>query len=238
MSLFFFIHFGAGLWQSRPLVQKKTRRRVVPNMAHTLTHTAQRQKRDYPCPTSCAKPLLVVLCDKLVCLCHSSQRPLFCDGARTGGVDSKHKTCIPPRPRETVAWLNGSHTPSFFFICAPTLTFCLPSITVRPIIPPCPLFFPFFHTTVTTRSGPTKPKQSSPTKTLHSSPYMPTVSISPIKVGELSFLILDCPSDTTLPAYIPVLEEQNVTDLVRICEGSPYSAQPLNAIGITVHDDM
>ncbi|KAG0341129.1 Protein tyrosine phosphatase type IVA 1 [Podila horticola] len=67
---------------------------------------------------------------------------------------------------------------------------------------------------------------------------MPTVSISPIKVGDLSFLILDCPSDTTLPAYIPVLEEHNVTDLVRICEGNPYSSQPLNAIGITVHDDM
>jgi len=67
---------------------------------------------------------------------------------------------------------------------------------------------------------------------------MPSVSISPIKVGELSFLILDCPSDMTLPAYIPVLEEHNVTDLVRICEGSPYSSQPLDAIGITVHDDM
>ncbi|KAG0038641.1 Protein tyrosine phosphatase type IVA 1 [Podila clonocystis] len=67
---------------------------------------------------------------------------------------------------------------------------------------------------------------------------MPTVSISPIKVSDLSFLILDCPSDTTLPAYIPVLEEHNVTDLVRICEGNPYSPQPLNAMGITVHDDM
>ncbi|KAG0328950.1 Protein tyrosine phosphatase type IVA 1 [Podila humilis] len=67
---------------------------------------------------------------------------------------------------------------------------------------------------------------------------MPTVSISPIKVGELSFLILDCPSDTTLPAYMPVLEEHNVTNLVRICEGTPYNSQPLNATGITVHDDM
>ncbi|KAG0301215.1 Protein tyrosine phosphatase type IVA 1 [Linnemannia gamsii] len=67
---------------------------------------------------------------------------------------------------------------------------------------------------------------------------MPRVSISPIQVGSLSFLILDCPSDTTLPAYLPVLEEHNVTDLVRICEGSPYDPKPLNAIGISVHDNM
>lgn len=67
---------------------------------------------------------------------------------------------------------------------------------------------------------------------------MPRVSISPIQVGSLNFLILDCPSDTTLPAYIPVLEEHNVTDLVRICEGSPYDPKPLNDIGIAVHDNM
>ncbi|KAF9906826.1 Protein tyrosine phosphatase type IVA 1 [Linnemannia zychae] len=67
---------------------------------------------------------------------------------------------------------------------------------------------------------------------------MSRFSISPIKVGELSFLILDCPSDKTLPAYIPIFEEHNVTDLVRICEGSPYNTQPLTSIGIVVHDDM
>jgi len=67
---------------------------------------------------------------------------------------------------------------------------------------------------------------------------MARFSISPIQVGALSFLILDCPSDQTLPAYIPIFEEHNVTDLVRICEGSPYSIQPLQAIGIQVHEDM
>ncbi|KAG0373433.1 Protein tyrosine phosphatase type IVA 1 [Mortierella sp. AD032] len=67
---------------------------------------------------------------------------------------------------------------------------------------------------------------------------MSRFSISPIKVGELSFLILDCPSDKSLPAYIPFFEEHNVTDLVRICEGSPYDTQPLTSIGIVVHDDM
>ncbi|KAF9083514.1 Protein tyrosine phosphatase type IVA 1 [Mortierella sp. GBA35] len=67
---------------------------------------------------------------------------------------------------------------------------------------------------------------------------MARFSISPINVGDLSFLILDCPSDQSLPAYIPVFEEHNVTDLVRICEGSPYNTQPLTSIGIVVHDDM
>ncbi|KAG0350554.1 hypothetical protein BGZ54_003751 [Gamsiella multidivaricata] len=67
---------------------------------------------------------------------------------------------------------------------------------------------------------------------------MPRVSISPIHVGDLNFLILDCPSDAVLPAYMPVLEENHVTDLVRICEGSPYNIKPLNDVGIRVHDDM
>ncbi|KAF9192820.1 Protein tyrosine phosphatase type IVA 1 [Haplosporangium sp. Z 767] len=67
---------------------------------------------------------------------------------------------------------------------------------------------------------------------------MPRVSISPIHVGAFKFLILDCPSDTTLSAYLPVLEEYHVTDLVRICEGSPYDPKPLNDVGIRVHDDM
>ncbi|KAI8357135.1 protein-tyrosine phosphatase-like protein [Mortierella sp. GBAus27b] len=67
---------------------------------------------------------------------------------------------------------------------------------------------------------------------------MPRVSISPIRVGELNFLILDCPSDATLHAYLPVLEEHKVTDLVRICEGSPYDPAPLTNLGIKVHDNM
>ncbi|KAF9173291.1 Protein tyrosine phosphatase type IVA 1 [Mortierella sp. AD011] len=67
---------------------------------------------------------------------------------------------------------------------------------------------------------------------------MPRVSISPIHVGQLNFLILDCPSDATLQAYLPVLEEHHVTDLVRICEGSPYDPKPLSDIGIKVHDNM
>ncbi|KAG0023368.1 hypothetical protein BGZ80_009595 [Entomortierella chlamydospora] len=67
---------------------------------------------------------------------------------------------------------------------------------------------------------------------------MARFNISPIKVDSLSFLILDCPSDETLFKYIPVLEEHNTTDLVRVCEGFPYNIQPLTDIGIKVHDDM
>ncbi|KAF9115198.1 Protein tyrosine phosphatase type IVA 1, partial [Mortierella sp. AM989] len=67
---------------------------------------------------------------------------------------------------------------------------------------------------------------------------MARFNISPIKFDTLSFLILDCPSDKTLPDYVPILEEHNTTDLVRLCEGSPYNIQPLTNIGIMVHDDM
>ncbi|KAG0357998.1 Protein tyrosine phosphatase type IVA 1 [Podila minutissima] len=67
---------------------------------------------------------------------------------------------------------------------------------------------------------------------------MARFSISPVQEGPLNFLILDCPSDQSLPYYIPVFKEHNVTDLVRICEGSPYKIQPLTDIGIKVHDDM
>lgn len=67
---------------------------------------------------------------------------------------------------------------------------------------------------------------------------MARFNISPIKFDSLSFLILDCPSDKTLPDYVPILEEHNTTDLVRLCEGSPYNIQPLTNIGIMVHDDM
>ncbi|KAG0211606.1 hypothetical protein BGX28_007657 [Mortierella sp. GBA30] len=66
----------------------------------------------------------------------------------------------------------------------------------------------------------------------------PRVSISPIHVGKLDFLILDCPSDTTIQSYLPILEEHNVTNLVRICEGSPYDPNPMIDAGIRVHDDM
>ncbi|KAF9366624.1 Protein tyrosine phosphatase type IVA 1 [Mortierella sp. NVP85] len=62
--------------------------------------------------------------------------------------------------------------------------------------------------------------------------------ISQISEGNLHFLILDCPSDATLPDYLPILEEHNVSDLVRICDGSPYQVEPLAKIGAEVHDNM
>ncbi|KAI8802021.1 protein-tyrosine phosphatase-like protein, partial [Cladochytrium replicatum] len=50
------------------------------------------------------------------------------------------------------------------------------------------------------------------------------------------FLILDCPSDETLPEYLPVLEDVNVTHIIRITENQMYNPQPLMDQGIAVHD--
>ncbi|CAM0137629.1 unnamed protein product [Umbelopsis sp. WA50703] len=53
------------------------------------------------------------------------------------------------------------------------------------------------------------------------------------------YLILDCPSEETLPKYLDVLKQQSVTDLVRICDAdNTYDAQRLEEHGITVHDDI
>ncbi|KAH7048009.1 protein-tyrosine phosphatase-like protein [Linnemannia elongata] len=49
------------------------------------------------------------------------------------------------------------------------------------------------------------------------------------------FLILDCPTDSTLPFYLQELKRNNVTDVVRCCEPT-YRAETLQAEGITVHD--
>jgi len=49
------------------------------------------------------------------------------------------------------------------------------------------------------------------------------------------FLILDCPTDSTLPFYLAELKRHNVTDVVRCCEPT-YRAETLQAENIAVHD--
>ncbi|EGC28692.1 hypothetical protein DICPUDRAFT_159842 [Dictyostelium purpureum] len=49
------------------------------------------------------------------------------------------------------------------------------------------------------------------------------------------FLIFDAPNDDNLPLYINELKKYNVTHLVRACDPT-YSTEPLQAIGIQVHD--
>jgi len=51
----------------------------------------------------------------------------------------------------------------------------------------------------------------------------------------IRFLILDCPTDSTLPFYLSELKRNNVTDVVRCCEPT-YRAETLQNEGITVHD--
>ncbi|KAK9688389.1 hypothetical protein K7432_014423 [Basidiobolus ranarum] len=63
--------------------------------------------------------------------------------------------------------------------------------------------------------------------------------ISIVQRAPHKFLILDCPSDKTLPSYIPQLVEHGVKDLVRISDANnSYNIQPLEEAGIQVHDEM
>ncbi|KAF9197596.1 Protein tyrosine phosphatase type IVA 1 [Haplosporangium sp. Z 27] len=59
--------------------------------------------------------------------------------------------------------------------------------------------------------------------------------IEPPMTKGIRFLILDCPTDSTLPFYLAELKRNNVTDVVRCCEPT-YSAATLEAQNISVHD--
>ncbi|KAF9977518.1 Protein tyrosine phosphatase type IVA 1 [Actinomortierella ambigua] len=59
--------------------------------------------------------------------------------------------------------------------------------------------------------------------------------IEPPMTKGIRFLILDCPTDSTLPFYLAELKRNNVTDVVRCCEPT-YRAETLQNQGIKVHD--
>ncbi|KAF9105331.1 Protein tyrosine phosphatase type IVA 1 [Mortierella sp. GBA35] len=59
--------------------------------------------------------------------------------------------------------------------------------------------------------------------------------IEPPMTRGIRFLILDCPTDSTLPFYLAELKRNHVTDVVRCCEPT-YRAESLLAEHITVHD--
>lgn len=59
--------------------------------------------------------------------------------------------------------------------------------------------------------------------------------LSFISYKNMNFLILDCPTDNTLPQYLKEFKRNHVTDVVRVCEPT-YSTNLLDANGITVHD--
>ncbi|PVU99986.1 hypothetical protein BB559_000247 [Furculomyces boomerangus] len=49
------------------------------------------------------------------------------------------------------------------------------------------------------------------------------------------FLIMDCPTDSTISLYLKEFSRLNVTDVVRVCE-STYNTERLIAAGISVHN--
>ncbi|KAG0303913.1 Protein tyrosine phosphatase type IVA 1 [Linnemannia gamsii] len=59
--------------------------------------------------------------------------------------------------------------------------------------------------------------------------------IEPPMTKGIRFLILDCPTDTTLPFYLAELKRNHVTDVVRCCEPT-YRTESLLAEHILVHD--
>jgi protein tyrosine phosphatase type IVA len=56
-----------------------------------------------------------------------------------------------------------------------------------------------------------------------------------IEHGRLRFLVIDCPTDGNLPAYLREFKAVNVTQLVRASE-SAYGTAPIVSAGIAVHD--
>ncbi|KAJ2719405.1 hypothetical protein GGI07_005231 [Coemansia sp. Benny D115] len=52
---------------------------------------------------------------------------------------------------------------------------------------------------------------------------------------DVRFLIMDCPTDSTIPLYLKEFARLNVTDVVRVCEPT-YNKQRLNDHGIRVLD--
>ncbi|KAF9932235.1 Protein tyrosine phosphatase type IVA 1 [Linnemannia zychae] len=59
--------------------------------------------------------------------------------------------------------------------------------------------------------------------------------IEPPMTKGIRFLILDCPTDSTLNFYLAELKRYHVTDVVRCCEPT-YRAEALQAEHIMVHD--
>jgi protein tyrosine phosphatase type 4A len=56
-----------------------------------------------------------------------------------------------------------------------------------------------------------------------------------VERGALRFLIIDCPTDANLEAYVKEMKNNNVCDLARACE-SHYSRERVAGDGVRVHD--
>jgi hypothetical protein len=51
----------------------------------------------------------------------------------------------------------------------------------------------------------------------------------------MKFLIIDCPSEDTLPVYLDILQQHEVCDLVRVCQPT-YNKDRVIERGIQLHD--
>ncbi|XP_013783044.1 protein tyrosine phosphatase type IVA 2-like [Limulus polyphemus] len=58
---------------------------------------------------------------------------------------------------------------------------------------------------------------------------------SEISFKNMRFLIMDRPTDSTIPGFLEELKKHNVKDLVRVCEAT-YKTDLLEHEGINVHD--
>ncbi|KAG0172328.1 Protein tyrosine phosphatase type IVA 1 [Apophysomyces sp. BC1034] len=67
------------------------------------------------------------------------------------------------------------------------------------------------------------------------SPLGRMLSLIKVPSSPLRFLILDCPTESTLPYYLEEFKRFNVTNVVRCCQQT-YSATKLVDHGIQVHD--
>ncbi|ORX60563.1 phosphatases II [Hesseltinella vesiculosa] len=67
------------------------------------------------------------------------------------------------------------------------------------------------------------------------SPLGRTLSLIEVPNASVRFLILDCPTESTLPFYMQEFKRYNVTQVVRCCQQT-YSANTLQHSGIEVHD--
>ena len=56
-----------------------------------------------------------------------------------------------------------------------------------------------------------------------------------VETSRLKFIIMDCPTDTTLQFYVAELAKHNVKRVVRVCSPT-YATGPLERAGILVHD--
>lgn len=63
----------------------------------------------------------------------------------------------------------------------------------------------------------------------------PTNKPTLVQWANLSFVIMDAPTNDNLQFYLKELKKYNVTDLVRACEIT-YDREAVNAAGINVHE--